>query len=399
MKNIHLTEHDVKTINNQSIIGSGNIDIRGKDAYEIYLETTEDSPTLTKEEWLDSLKGDTGFIKFENLTSDQIQQLNKSVFNYSTWAPETNINNFTIVGGVTKIPLFQKRKQGNLLEKNTYSFICKADFTYMIDFSVSGIYSTSGIQTYCIYGNNKPIFFSPGWTTTDTRNICNVGNTPFIFTPTEDTEIDIRAAYNTTILNPLYSFSTITILEISSIELKLAKFSINGKKFDEFNNIDLEGLSTLPSSELGVEKLTCYRHPVSRKPIYTKAFDFGTLANNATKTVPHNLTGIDWIKVDDSSSYSKNDNTYSSVMNGNYSRITADLTNIINITTTNQILTTAIVVLKYTKTNDTANSPVALAGSVINEPIPLDNVLLIDSNGNNYKLKVDTDGRVVTENV
>lgn len=49
----------------------------------------------------------------------------------------------------------------------------------------------------------------------------------------------------------------------------LKDFSINGKHFDENNNIELEGVSTLVSPELNLEKLTEYRHPVTKKPLYT----------------------------------------------------------------------------------------------------------------------------------
>ena len=40
----------------------------GKSAYEVYLESTTDDPVKTKQEWLDSLKGDSRWINDPNRT-------------------------------------------------------------------------------------------------------------------------------------------------------------------------------------------------------------------------------------------------------------------------------------------------------------------------------------------
>lgn len=51
----------IKTINNTSLLGSGDVVIpAGKDAYQSYVDTTSDNPPKTESQWVASLKGADG---------------------------------------------------------------------------------------------------------------------------------------------------------------------------------------------------------------------------------------------------------------------------------------------------------------------------------------------------
>lgn len=150
----------------------------------------------------------------------------------------------------------------------------------------------------------------------------------------------------------------------------LKDFSINGKHFDENNNIELEGVSTLVSPELNLEKLTEYRHPVTKKPLYTKTIDFGYLPNNTTKVVPHNVPDIEDTIIDYSNSYIyipgikgfsfSGFSVWSAVAYqiGSY----VDNGSIVVGTGNDRTNMKAIFTINYTKTTDTAESPVRLIG-------------------------------------
>lgn len=150
----------------------------------------------------------------------------------------------------------------------------------------------------------------------------------------------------------------------------LKDFSINGKHFDENNNIELDGVSTLVSPELNLEKLTEYRHPVTKKPLYTKTIDFGYLPNNATKVVPHNVPNIEDTIIDYSNSYIyvpgikgfsfSGFSVWSAVAYqiGSY----VDNGSIVVGTGNDRTNMKAIFTINYTKTTDTAESPVRLIG-------------------------------------
>lgn len=55
---------NIKTVNNESLLGSGNVTIAdgedGKSAYQSYVDTTTDSPVKTEAQWIASLKGEQG---------------------------------------------------------------------------------------------------------------------------------------------------------------------------------------------------------------------------------------------------------------------------------------------------------------------------------------------------
>ena len=102
--------------------------------------------------------------------------------------------------------------------------------------------------------------------------------------------------------------------------------------------------------------------------MYTKTINFGALPNTTTKSVAHNIN-YEWMVVDYKSSYAYEtvSGTTVSVMNGNYFRIYVSGQNISCSSTLNVSGTEAIVVLRYTKTTDTAESPVRLVGPQIGD--------------------------------
>ena len=156
----------------------------------------------------------------------------------------------------------------------------------------------------------------------------------------------------------------INIIEISSREQVLSEFSINGKKFDSNNNVDLDGVSTLSYSKMNEETLTEERHPKTGKPIYVKTIDFGAFPNATTKSIQHNIPNVEDIKIDDTRSevfYGSNNSTYSiNTTTAWHSYVNS--TNIIVNATSNQTTTYGKFVLRYTKISDTPNSPVKLIG-------------------------------------
>lgn len=51
---------NIKTVNNESLLGGGNIAIQGESAYDAYVATTSDNPVKTMAEWVASLHGNDG---------------------------------------------------------------------------------------------------------------------------------------------------------------------------------------------------------------------------------------------------------------------------------------------------------------------------------------------------
>lgn len=176
------------------------------------------------------------------------------------------------------------------------------------------------------------------------------------------------------------NYPTKTAVDTMITNLELAKVPIT-----------LEGLTELPSPKLGIEVLTASRHPVTGKPIYEKAIDFGTLPNNTTKNVAHNID-CEWIIIDYKSSYAYDtaSTIVISVMNGVYNRMYVNDQNVSSITTSPSSSYRAIVVLRYTKTTDTAESPVRLVGNTD---------YIISPNGTKYKINVDNDGNLSTTQI
>lgn len=63
---------NIKSVNNESLLGSGNVDIVGKSAYQSYVDTTTDSPVKTEAEWVASLKGEDGVDLGEVAIADDL---------------------------------------------------------------------------------------------------------------------------------------------------------------------------------------------------------------------------------------------------------------------------------------------------------------------------------------
>lgn len=153
----------------------------------------------------------------------------------------------------------------------------------------------------------------------------------------------------------------------TAIDVSLKNFKINGKSFDENNNIDLEGLSTLSNSKLNEEVLTENRHPISGKPIYTKTINFGFLPNATNKFLAHGIADVEDIKVDTKESYAYYlHEQYPIVWTDTVAtaqwRAWTDRTDVGMKTGFNATSIAAYITLLYTKITDTAESPVRLIG-------------------------------------
>ena len=148
--------------------------------------------------------------------------------------------------------------------------------------------------------------------------------------------------------------------------------TINGQSVLGSGGINLEGLSELASPKLGIETLTEFRHPVSGKPLYTKTIDCGFLpAVKTVKVVPLNITDdYDYVKVLTDSSHivipGVKGFSFSVLMPwytlesqiGTY----IDEGSIVIGVGMGQSNKKAYVTVEYTKTTDTAESPVRLIG-------------------------------------
>ena len=135
------------------------------------------------------------------------------------------------------------------------------------------------------------------------------------------------------------------------------------------NTINI-GLSELPPFK-EEEVLTSERW-IDGKPIYKKVIDFGNLPNNTTKSVVHNISNVDNIWIDVGNSYLFEPLSPSGKQTLQYSSNTEkDSVRYYSVNTTNVVVSSVqdmsswngVFTIKYTKTTDTANSPVALVGS------------------------------------
>ncbi len=129
---------------------------------------------------------------------------------------------------------------------------------------------------------------------------------------------------------------------------------------------DLIGSSTIVSPELGVEKLTEYRH-IDGKPIYTQYVDFGALPNKALKGVAYNADNVDMHWLDLSKSYSnRSDKKISLTLDNNFVFVdTYSQPDGVYLHTSGNYsgYNNTVVAICYTKTTDTAYSPVATVGN------------------------------------
>lgn len=357
MENKHIIEKNLKTINGQSILGEGNIEI----VSEAIVDQNIDASTLTPE---------------------QLDYLRDKQIKYGMWGvAQSSINNLSVTPGVTKLPIFNRKHNGNLVANNDETFTLKAKRLYKIEVYISVTSNNSDYFRFSLYNDITNNFFGSGLqlisppTLTTTNFVVDPAISEYIEVEV-DTPISVRlfnrngSVALTTIQN-LSSSTRIHIAEISSFDVSLKNFTINGKSFDENNNIDLEGLSTLSHPKLNVEVLTERRHPVSGKPIYVKTIDFGYLPNTTFKNVPHTVIGYDYIGINLEYSYiyipgiSGFSYTGANIIWNNKVEDVGtyiDGSNISMATGKNRTNMKAYITVEYTKTIDTSESPVRLVG-------------------------------------
>lgn len=357
----------------------------GKSAYELYLETVPQEETpLTETEWLNSFNitnNITTILDAETLSNEQLDYLRDKQLKFGTWGANRSATApITFVPGTTKFGLFHTKYKGSLVSTNGTDFLLKAGKTYKIEVELNMLAPTgfTNFITYSIFNNSTNTKLSHDQVMYPPSSTGRFMHTPMLtdfITPTTDTSISIRltsvggsASTNLANVDDIKN-SRIRISEISSFDVSLKNFKINGKSFDNNNNIDLEGLSTLSNPILNVETLTEFRHPVSSKPIYTKTINFGSLPNATTKLVAHGVPDAEDLWIDESRSYVRHSN------GGLYSTTFSHPTNLaatwssdsnetnVRISTGNdRTALTAIITILYTKTTDTAESPVRLVG-------------------------------------
>lgn len=143
--------------------------------------------------------------------------------------------------------------------------------------------------------------------------------------------------------------------------------------WDDIPQPILNGLSELPAYQLDTEVLTSERW-TNGKPIYKKTIDFGALPNNTTKNVAHGVSDLEFGFIDKDMSYSivtatptswyPLDLSTNNTSANRYAYVSSS--NVSIVTYTDRTSLSAIITIRYTKTTDTANSPVALVGSQYN---------------------------------
>lgn len=199
-------------------------------------------------------------------------------------------------------------------------------------------------------------------TPTGTAGIRNFEADGFV-SPTEDVYLRLKVDANSTTGGSALTTRT-TITEYASKDISLANFSINGKKFDVNNNVDLEGLSTL-SGYNTTETLTEHRW-IDGKPIYRKVLTYTPTAINTDYTIDNTITSSNSLLINSQiitdqvgGLYDKNAST-----NGGRNYIGTHQNGVyFSILFTEAVGKTHYIVLEYTKTSDTAQSPVRLVGS------------------------------------
>ncbi len=266
---------------------------------------------------------------------------------------------------------------GNLTGKvDNTKFLLKAAHMYNIRGMVSSFDATSGnLQlTYKFYSVATGLeVYTPNVglymynTPTGTAGIRNFEADGFV-SPTEDVYLRLKVDANSTTGGSALTTRT-TITEYASKDISLANFSINGKKFDVNNNVDLEGLSTL--SNYNTEEELTEQRWIDGRPIYRKVINFGSLPNNTAKTINHNISNMNdyWMDMENSFVAYQNSDSRFPITLGSPLMVSASwyptltLTTLSFTTGSDRTLFSAYVVIKYTKTSDTAQSPVRLVGS------------------------------------
>ena len=255
------------------------------------------------------------------------------------------------------------------------TFLLKAGRTYKIEGGLISFTATSGTATtfFKLYNantseeivldKNTPLYSQTSAGTGLIRNF--VPN--FYYTPTVDVHLKLQVT-GSALVDCTYYTSSVTITEYISKDIALLGMKINGKSFDNNNNVDLEGISTLANNNT-TETLTEKRW-IDGKPIYRKIVNAGLFnANTTVKTVNHNIVDTDNCWVDESNSFALSAdkamcmplNQYNTATN--YTRVYLTTGNINLINSGNYNGFTAYVSILYTKTSDTINSPVRLVGT------------------------------------
>lgn len=333
---------------------------RGMSLYEHWLSVGN---TGTEEQFIDDMKGK---ITTDILTSEQLAQLNGRLLAFG----EYSYKNATAVAhtiGTSKIPVFTTRKTGELIATNASQFTLKANVTYFLDFNIYASPITTELGVSIINDLDSTVILNKDVTT---LTMLSSGT---YFTPTIDTPISLRImSHNNTTSGTVTTAiidSGIKITEYSTVDLKISRLTINGSVVDENNNVDLQGVGNLASPKINAEVLTEYRHPVSSKPIYTKTIAFGALPSSTTKTVSLGIVDtIDALWIDPAfshgstfpvpSSYYANSDGYTMTASASGKSVTAK-------TNGNYSGHSPYVTVRYTKTADTASSPIRLVGGNI----------------------------------
>lgn len=123
-----------------------------------------------------------------------------------------------------------------------------------------------------------------------------------------------------------------------------------------------------PYPEVGVEKLTQKRHPVSGKPVYTQAYNIADMGTAYDGTIAHGLTGIeDYSVIDfvlgaqDASNFSISQASSMYTNDSSEFRVQMDNTNLYYYMSDASFYNNSslLITIEYCKTADTASSPVA----------------------------------------
>ena len=335
---------------------------RGQGLYEYWLSVGN---TGTEEQFVDDMRGK---ITLDVLTSEQLAQLNGRILTFGQF----NYKNATAVAhtiGTTKIPVFTTKKIGELVADNITQFTLKANVTYLLDFSVYASPVTNQLAVAIVNDLDNSLILNKD-DTIGTSTVLSMLSSGVYYTPLVDTPISLRIVMHNnlttgTITASIYD-STISITEFSSVELKLSNLTINGKVVDENNNVDLEGVGNLASPKLNTEVLTEFRHSISGKPIYYRTINFGALPNATTKTVTLGIVdAIDTLWIDPTfshsgsfpipSNYYANSDGFTFTVSVGGKSVTAKANG-------NYSAHSAYITVRYTKTADTAASPIRLVG-------------------------------------
>lgn len=389
----------------------------GLSAYELDVLTNGYSGTL--EQWLIDLKGEPGtnfeykdfledfsingkhFDENNNIELDGISMLS---------SPKLNVEKLTEYRHpISGKPLYSKVVNWGTLpnaavDTKTFSMLGIPDELDTILFDFQNSYMVHPSNSYTM-----PLFYSHE--IGDISVYCNHATKSIMLNANKTN----RTGY-TGYLCVLYTKTTDTstspvklvgpqiadIVANTPINQIVENIKINGQPMDSFGNIQIEGTSTMSSPEVNIEKLTEYRHPVSCKPIYTKTIDFGAMPNNSTKLVETGLEA-NGVTIIESAVISPNESFIS--LNANMSNLSysaptnqwqfyissGTTTKIACATWSDRTALSAFITIRYTKTTDTALSPVKLVGT----PTPKEVYDQLSFNG----VKPDEYGNVELEGV